>query len=232
MVATRTSSTWRAISECTHKCLRENDSSWDTDEFEWQTVERSSRLSNMSKMLYTRFTKLIIDYLLSLNKNIPHRSNSKLHSSQDDHPITKLLSTTNGEYNFGMEVPDARISDAIKKKVGHKYYMAKKVESKKVKIVDEPKKQHVSPVKSRRGKDDILIYSKTREEHVEHLRLVLGLLKKEKLDAKFSKCELWLRDVQFLGHVINDNGIHIDPSKIEAIKNWKAPRTPWRFIRS
>ncbi|GKA61750.1 reverse transcriptase domain-containing protein [Tanacetum coccineum] len=51
--------------------------------------------------------------------------------------------------------------------------------------------------------DDILIYSKTREEHVEHLRLVLGLLKKEKLYAKFSKCESWVREVQFLGHVIN-----------------------------
>ncbi|GKB47109.1 putative reverse transcriptase domain-containing protein [Tanacetum coccineum] len=74
--------------------------------------------------------------------------------------------------------------------------------------------------------DDILIYSKTQEEHVEHLRLVLGLLKKEKLYAKFSKCEFWLREVQFLGHVINSDGIHVDPSKIEAVKNWKALRTP------
>ncbi|GJT57291.1 putative reverse transcriptase domain-containing protein [Tanacetum coccineum] len=74
--------------------------------------------------------------------------------------------------------------------------------------------------------DDILIYSKTQEEHVEHLRLVLELLKKEKLYAKFSKCEFWLREVQFLGHVINGNGIHVDPSKVEAVKNWKAPRTP------
>nr|GFB66831.1 putative reverse transcriptase domain-containing protein [Tanacetum cinerariifolium] len=73
---------------------------------------------------------------------------------------------------------------------------------------------------------DILIYSKTREEHVEHLRLVLGLLKKQKLYDKFSKCELWLREVQFLRHVINGNEIHVDPSKIEAVKNWKAPRTP------
>ncbi|GKC33447.1 putative reverse transcriptase domain-containing protein [Tanacetum coccineum] len=75
-------------------------------------------------------------------------------------------------------------------------------------------------------RDDILTYSKTLEEHVEHLRLVLGLLKKEKLYAKFSKCEFWLREVQFLGHVINGNGIHVDPSKIKAVKNWKAPRTP------
>ncbi|GKE61957.1 putative reverse transcriptase domain-containing protein, partial [Tanacetum coccineum] len=74
--------------------------------------------------------------------------------------------------------------------------------------------------------DDILIYSKTREEHVEHLRLVLELLKKKKLYAKFSKCEFWLREVQFLRHVINGNGIHVDPSNIEAVKNWKAPRTP------
>ncbi|GJY45074.1 putative reverse transcriptase domain-containing protein [Tanacetum coccineum] len=73
--------------------------------------------------------------------------------------------------------------------------------------------------------DDILIYSKTQEEHVEHLRLVLKLLKKEKLYVKFSKCEFWLRKVQFLGHLINGNGIHVDLSKIEAIKNWKAPRT-------
>ncbi|GJV41660.1 putative reverse transcriptase domain-containing protein [Tanacetum coccineum] len=73
--------------------------------------------------------------------------------------------------------------------------------------------------------DDIIIYSKTQEEHEEHLRLVLELLKKEKLYAKFSKCELWIRELQFLGHVINGNGIHVDPSKIEAIKNSKAPRT-------
>ncbi|GKB86125.1 putative reverse transcriptase domain-containing protein [Tanacetum coccineum] len=73
--------------------------------------------------------------------------------------------------------------------------------------------------------DDILIYSKTQEEHVEHLRLVLELLKREKMYAKFSKCEFWLREVQFLRHVINGNGIHVDHSKIEAVKNWKASRT-------
>ncbi|GKE12966.1 putative reverse transcriptase domain-containing protein, partial [Tanacetum coccineum] len=74
--------------------------------------------------------------------------------------------------------------------------------------------------------DDILVYSKTRKEHEVHLGLVLELLKKEKLYAKFSKCEFWLREVQFLGHVMNEDGIHVDPSKIEAVKNWKALRTP------
>ncbi|GJX23033.1 putative reverse transcriptase domain-containing protein [Tanacetum coccineum] len=71
--------------------------------------------------------------------------------------------------------------------------------------------------------DDILIYSKTQEDHVEHFKLVLGLLKKEKLYAKFSKCEFWLKEVQFLGHVINGNGIHVDPSKIEDDKLRNAP---------
>ncbi|GKA55750.1 putative reverse transcriptase domain-containing protein, partial [Tanacetum coccineum] len=66
----------------------------------------------------------------------------------------------------------------------------------------------------------------TKEEHEMHLGLILELLKKEKLYAKFSKCEFWLQEVQFLGHVINGDGIHVDPSKIEAVKNWEAPRTP------
>ncbi|GJZ13854.1 putative reverse transcriptase domain-containing protein [Tanacetum coccineum] len=65
----------------------------------------------------------------------------------------------------------------------------------------------------------------TREEHKMHLGLVLELLKKEKLYAKFSKCKFWLREVQFLGHVINGGGIHVDPSKIEAVENWKALKT-------
>ncbi|GJW80855.1 reverse transcriptase domain-containing protein [Tanacetum coccineum] len=77
--------------------------------------------------------------------------------------------------------------------------------------------------------DDILIYSKSKEEHEVHLRLVLELLRKEKLYAKFSKCEFWLQEVHFLGHVVNQNGIHVDPSKIEAVKNWKAPTTPFKI---
>ncbi|GJY23383.1 reverse transcriptase domain-containing protein [Tanacetum coccineum] len=80
--------------------------------------------------------------------------------------------------------------------------------------------------RTRYGHFEFTVMPLTQEEHVEHLRLVLELLKKEKLYAKFSKCEFWLREVQFLRHVINGNGIHVDPSKIEAIKNWKAPRTP------
>nr|GEY01741.1 Gag-Pol polyprotein [Tanacetum cinerariifolium] len=70
------------------------------------------------------------------------------------------------------------------------------------------------------------VYSKSKDEHKDHLRLVLELLKKEELYAKFSKCEFWLQEVQFLGHVVNQNGIYVDPNKIEAIKNWKAPTTP------
>ncbi|GJV45980.1 putative reverse transcriptase domain-containing protein [Tanacetum coccineum] len=71
----------------------------------------------------------------------------------------------------------------------------------------------------------------TKKDHEVNLRLVLELLRKEKLYAKFSKCEFWLQEVHFLGYVVNHNGIHVDPSKIEAIKNWKAPITPSK-IRS
>ncbi|GJU21628.1 putative reverse transcriptase domain-containing protein [Tanacetum coccineum] len=74
--------------------------------------------------------------------------------------------------------------------------------------------------------DDILIYSKTKGEHSEHLKIILDLLKKEKLYAKFSKCDFWLESVQFLGHVINREGVHVDPAKIEAIKNWPVPTSP------
>ncbi|GJW17331.1 putative reverse transcriptase domain-containing protein [Tanacetum coccineum] len=74
--------------------------------------------------------------------------------------------------------------------------------------------------------DDILIYSKSKEDHKVYLKLVLEMLKKEKLFAKFSKCEFWLQEVHFLGHVVNSKGIHVDPSKIEAVKNWRVPKIP------
>ncbi|GJU83656.1 putative reverse transcriptase domain-containing protein [Tanacetum coccineum] len=74
--------------------------------------------------------------------------------------------------------------------------------------------------------DDILVYSRTKEGHKVHLKLVLELLRKKKLYAKFSKCEFWLQEVHFVGHVVNQSGIHVDPRKIEVVKNWKAPTTP------
>nr|GEV49766.1 putative reverse transcriptase domain-containing protein [Tanacetum cinerariifolium] len=74
--------------------------------------------------------------------------------------------------------------------------------------------------------DDILIYSKSKEEHGDHLKTILELLKREQLYAKFSKCDFWLESIQFIGHVIDSKGIHIDPAKIEDIKNWATPTTP------
>nr|GFB19556.1 putative reverse transcriptase domain-containing protein [Tanacetum cinerariifolium] len=67
--------------------------------------------------------------------------------------------------------------------------------------------------------DDILIYSKNEKEHEKHLKAILELLKKEELYAKFSKCEFWISKVQFLSHVIDSQGIHVDPAKIESVKN-------------
>ena len=73
--------------------------------------------------------------------------------------------------------------------------------------------------------DDILIYSKSKEEHEEHLRIVLQRLRDHQLYAKFSKCAFWLEEVQFLGHVLSAEGIAVDPSKVEEVLNWRAPTT-------
>ncbi|KAI3685705.1 hypothetical protein L6452_34962 [Arctium lappa] len=74
--------------------------------------------------------------------------------------------------------------------------------------------------------DDILVYSKSKTEHEQHLREVLEVLRKESLFAKFSKCEFWLEEVQFLGHVVTRDGVKVDPSKIEAMMNWEPPKSP------
>nr|GEY53425.1 putative reverse transcriptase domain-containing protein [Tanacetum cinerariifolium] len=77
--------------------------------------------------------------------------------------------------------------------------------------------------------DDILIYSKDKKEHEQHLKAILELLKKEKLYAKLLKCKFWIPKVQFLGHVIDSRGIHVDPAKIESIKDWASPKTPMKI---
>ncbi|GKF51293.1 putative reverse transcriptase domain-containing protein [Tanacetum coccineum] len=92
--------------------------------------------------------------------------------------------------------------------------------------------------------DDILIYSRNKEEHANHLRIILELLKKEKLYAKFSKCDFWIHIVQFIRHLIDSQGLHVDPATIEVVNNWTSPTTPteirqflgladhyWRFIK-
>ncbi|KAL4033156.1 hypothetical protein IC575_006242 [Cucumis melo] len=73
--------------------------------------------------------------------------------------------------------------------------------------------------------DDILIYSKTEAEHEEHLRMVLQTLRDNNLYAKFSKCEFWLKQVSFLGHVVSKAGVSVDPAKIEAVTGWTRPST-------
>ncbi|KAL8121347.1 hypothetical protein AgCh_018183 [Apium graveolens] len=71
--------------------------------------------------------------------------------------------------------------------------------------------------------DDILIYSRSREEHAEHLRTVLEILREKRLFAKFSKYEFWLEEVAFFGHIVSGRGIELDPAKVEAITNWPRP---------
>ncbi|TYK11938.1 ty3-gypsy retrotransposon protein [Cucumis melo var. makuwa] len=79
--------------------------------------------------------------------------------------------------------------------------------------------------------DDILIYSKTEAEHEEHLRMVLQTLRDNKLYAKFSKCEFWLKQVSFVGHVVSKAGVSVDPAKIEAVTSWARPSTVSELTR-
>jgi hypothetical protein len=71
--------------------------------------------------------------------------------------------------------------------------------------------------------DDILVFSKNKEEHEEHLRLVLEKLREHKLYAKFSKCEFWLKEVAFLDHVLSEGGVSIDPGKVMDVLEWEPP---------
>ena len=71
--------------------------------------------------------------------------------------------------------------------------------------------------------DDILVYSKSKEQHEEHLRIVLQILREKKLFAKLKKCEFWLESVSFLGHVIFRDGVSVDPKKVEAVVEWNRP---------
>jgi hypothetical protein len=77
--------------------------------------------------------------------------------------------------------------------------------------------------------DDILIFSKTEEEHEKHIRLVLEKLRSNKLYAKFSKCEFWITKVTFLGHVISTGGVSVDPGKVKDVLNWMPPTTASEF---
>ena len=70
---------------------------------------------------------------------------------------------------------------------------------------------------------DILVYSKDAQEHEQHLRIVLQILREKQLFAKLSKWDFWLKEVPFLGHIVYAEGIRVDPAKIEAVVSWKHP---------
>jgi hypothetical protein len=73
--------------------------------------------------------------------------------------------------------------------------------------------------------DDILVYSENEKDHEDHLRIVLTRIRDHKFYAKFSKCEFWLKKVPFLGHILSENGVSVDPSKVQEVLDWKTPIT-------
>ena len=77
---------------------------------------------------------------------------------------------------------------------------------------------------------DILIYSQLEDKHEYHLRIVLQLLRDHQLYAKFSKCEFWLTEVRFLGHVVSASGVSVDPEKVEAVMSWARPKSVFEIL--
>ena len=73
--------------------------------------------------------------------------------------------------------------------------------------------------------DDILVYSRDEQEHEQHLKIVLQTLREKKLYTELSKCDFWLKEVSFLGHIVSVEGIRVDPAKIEVVVNWKPPQS-------
>ena len=73
--------------------------------------------------------------------------------------------------------------------------------------------------------DDILVYFRDEQEHEQHLKIVLQTLREKKLYSKLRKCDFWLNEFSFLGHILFAKGIRVDPAKIEAVANWKPPRS-------
>ena len=74
--------------------------------------------------------------------------------------------------------------------------------------------------------DDILVYSKSENDHMNHLKIFLQVLKENQLFAKFSKCDFWLRLVEFLGHIVSSEGMKVDPRKMDAFESWPRPLSP------
>ncbi|GKE12199.1 hypothetical protein Tco_1415750 [Tanacetum coccineum] len=150
-MATRLHQLWRAILSVLNRCLTGKDTSWDRARL-LNAVDRTSRPIKQSKLIYTRFTKLIIDHFLSINKIIPRSFDATLYGEGQDYPISKLIDTVDGKFKFRMEIPYTMINDAIKQSAEYKFYKMKKDESEQGIAEEEPEEQHVSPIRSGRGK--------------------------------------------------------------------------------
>ncbi|GKC61559.1 hypothetical protein Tco_1089157 [Tanacetum coccineum] len=169
-VATKLHQPWRAILSVLNRSLTGKDSRWDNaripilqilwgivqsanldytsliwDEFKWQVVDKTltESIRYLYTLIYSRseldLLKLSLDHFLSLQQG-------------QDSPLTKLINTVDSKYKFGIEIPESMIIDAIKQSTGYKFYKHKKEENAKGKAVEEPEGQHVSPIKSGKGK--------------------------------------------------------------------------------
>ncbi|GJY36887.1 hypothetical protein Tco_0422265 [Tanacetum coccineum] len=122
------------------------------NEFKWHAISRMTKPTKQTKLPYPRFTKLIIDHLLSTNKSLARRSDADMHSEEQDLFLSKLINSVDGVLKFGKDLPDSMINDAIKQSVGYRVYKSKKDQSEKDTDQVTLEEQNVSTIRRGRGK--------------------------------------------------------------------------------
>ncbi|GJW41352.1 hypothetical protein Tco_0067197 [Tanacetum coccineum] len=152
-IATRLYQPWRAILSVLNRSLTGNDTSFNRSRLPmlqilWGIDDKPTK---QTKLIYPRFTELIINYFLSTNKSIPRRSNADMHSEEHNSFLSKLIKTVDGEFKFGIEIPDTMINDTIKQSAGYKVYQSKKKKSEEDDAQEESKEQNMSTVGRGRG---------------------------------------------------------------------------------
>ncbi|GJT48625.1 putative reverse transcriptase domain-containing protein [Tanacetum coccineum] len=191
-----------------------------------------SEMKELSEQLQELLTRMCIDYRelnkLTVKNRYPLPRIDDLFDQLQGSSIYSKIDLRSGYHQLRVREQDIP-KTAFRLGTGHYVFQVSRWTVERTRGIHGPHEPSVQPYLDMFVFVFIDVYfymQRTKREHEEHLKTILELLKEEKLYAKFSKCEFWIPKVQFLGHVIDSRGIHVDPAKIESIKDWASPKTP------